>query len=262
MNVQDVLADLVAEQESLDDAIADFTEEQWQLDSPSERWSIADQIAHLAYFDATAALAIENAASFKASARQLFDCMGDDLALDQLTLGECRQMDGAGLLERWRSNRLQLASTATELADEDRVPWYGPSMGSKSFLTARLMEAWAHGQYVLETVGRTVQPTDRLAHIARLGFITRGWAYANRGIEVPDTEVHVSLTAPSGAIWNYGNPDAPESISGSALDFCRVTAQIRHVADTDLVATGAAAIDWMEKAQIFAGPPTDGPAAT
>ncbi len=46
-------------------------------------------------------------------------------------------------------------------------------MGAKSFLTARLMEAWAHGSEIAEAVGATRAPTDRLRHIAQLGYITR-----------------------------------------------------------------------------------------
>jgi uncharacterized protein (TIGR03084 family) len=133
-------------------------------------------------------------------------------------------------------------------------------MGAKSFLTARLMEAWAHGQDVVDAVGATRPPTDRLRHIANLGFITRGWTYANRGLEPPATDVRIELTSPSGDTWHFGAVDAPESIDGPAEDFCLVTTQRRHVDDTALVVTGAAARDWMEKAQLFAGPPTDGPA--
>ena len=58
-------------------------------------------------------------------------------------------------------------------------------MGAKSFLTARLMEVWAHGQDIVDTVGARRAPTDRLRHIAQLGFITRGWTYINRGLDVP-----------------------------------------------------------------------------
>ena len=46
-------------------------------------------------------------------------------------------------------------------------------MGAKSFLTARLMEAWAHGQDICDTVGVEREPTDRLRHIAQLGYIPR-----------------------------------------------------------------------------------------
>ncbi len=106
-------------------------------------------------------------------------------------------------------------------------------MGSKSFLTARLMEAWAHGQDIVDAVGATREPTDRLRHIAQLGFITRGWTYMNRGLDVPSTPVRVELTSPSGDTWSFG-PERRrhESIVGPALDFCLVTTQRRHVDDT------------------------------
>jgi uncharacterized protein (TIGR03084 family) len=73
--------------------------------------------------------------------------------------------------------------------------------------------------------------------------------------------VHVELTSPSGETWTFGPEDAVESIAGTAEDFCLVTTQRRHVDDTDLVVIGESARDWMEKAQLFAGPASDGPPA-
>ena len=134
-------------------------------------------------------------------------------------------------------------------------------MSGRSFLTARLMEVWAHGQDIVDTVGATRPSTDRLRHIAQLGFITRGWTYMNRGLDVPSTPVRVELTSPSGETWSFGPDDAAESIVGPAEDFCLVTTQRRHVDDTALVVTGPSARDWMEKAQLFAGPPSEGPAS-
>ena len=135
------------------------------------------------------------------------------------------------LLTAWRSGREELASAAATLANDTRIAWYGPSMGSKSFLTARLMEAWAHGQDVVDAVGATGEPTDRLRHIAQLGSITRGWTYVNRGLDVPSTPVRVELTSPSGETWAFGPDDAAESIVGTAEDFCLVTTQRHHVDD-------------------------------
>ena len=262
MNVQEVLADLVAEQEGLDIATADLSDEQWFTQTSSARWSAIDQIAHLAFFDDTAALAISDGERFGADAKELLSQFTSELAVDDATLGDYRRIGPVGTLERWRENRSRLATAAATLSDDDRVAWYGPSMGSKSFLTARLMETWAHGQDVLDAVGRTVAPTDRLSHIARLGFITRGWSYSNRGLEQPSADVRVSLQAPSGATWAFGDASVSESVSGPALDFCQVVAQRRHVDATSLVVEGEAARDWMLKAQIFAGPATDGPAAS
>ncbi len=134
-------------------------------------------------------------------------------------------------------------------------------MGAKSFLTARLMECWAHGQDVADALGLERSPSERLAHICRLGFITRRWSYVNRGEEMPDVAVRVELEAPGGATWTFGEDDAAETITGPAADFCLVVTQRRHLDDTNLVVDGDAAREWMSKAQIFAGPPTDGPPA-
>jgi len=62
-------------------------------------------------------------------------------------------------------------------------------------------------------------------------------------------------------VLRFGPDDAEQSIVGPALDFCLVTTQRRHVDDTELVVTGVAARDWMEKAQLFAGPPSTGPSS-
>ena len=92
-------------------------------------------------------------------------------------------------------------------------------MGSKSFLTARLMEVWAHGQDILDTLNIERASTDRLRHIAQLGFITRKWAYINRGLPPNENPIYVSLTARLVKIWEFGSPEDRNTITGSALDF-------------------------------------------
>ena len=260
MHVSDVLADLTAEQNALDLVVSELPDAAWALPTPSPGWTVADQIGHLMYFDGTAALAITDPEAFTATIGDLMAGMTDDAAGgSDPTLEAARAMDAGELLEAWRVNRLVLDAAASTLADDTRVVWYGPSMGAKSFLTARLMEVWAHGQDIIDTVGARREPTDRLQHIAQLGFITRGWTYLNRGEAVPDVPVRVELTAPSGATWSFGPPDAVESVVGPAEDFCLVVTQRRHVDDTALDVTGDAARDWMLKAQAFAGAATDGP---
>ena len=132
-------------------------------------------------------------------------------------------------------------------------------MSAKSFVTARLMECWAHGTDVVDAVGGRRPPTRRLAHIARLGFITRGWSYINRGEPVPEGEVRVELDGPDGDRWVFGPEDAVASVDGDAEQFCLVVTQRRNLDDTALIVDGSLADDWLQKAQAFAGPATDGP---
>jgi len=259
-----VRVDLVAEQDALDRIVADLDDEQWQTPTASERWTVADQIAHLTYFDETSSWAIADPDRFTASLDGLAEVFAPDApvdTMDRLTLGRFREMSPADLLAAWRSNRQLLADAAATLDDDDRVIWYGPSMGAKSFLTARLMECWAHGQHVIDAVGAEREATDRLRHIAQLGFITRKWTYLNRGDDLPASAVRVELTAPSDDVWTFGPDDAEQSVSGSAEDFCLVVTQCRHVDATNLTVIGDDARDWMTKAQAFAGGATDGPPA-
>ncbi len=265
VDVQGLAADLAAEQEALDAVVSALDEPQWQLPTPSPGWTIADQIGHLTYFDGAAALAIEDPAAFAGERDALFRAALDGTA-DELTLGPYRAMSATDLHEAWRANRRALARAASGLTDGDRVEWYGPSMSAKSFLTARIMEAWAHGQDIVDAarnagLDASREPTDRLRHIAQLGVITRGWSYVNRGMEPPAGEVRVELEAPSGDTWTWGPDGAADLVRGLAEDFCLVVTQRRHPHDTRLEVVGELARDWLVHAQAFAGPPTDGPVA-
>ena len=260
MDVSRVLDDLVAEQQALDRVVGDLTDERFATPTPSPRWTVTDQLGHLTYFDTSAALAIEDPAAFALHKAELMSSFADDLALDEATLGTFRERTPASQLLTWRAARRDLEAAARRLADDSRIEWYGPSMGSKSFLTARLMEVWAHGQDICDALGVERTPTDRIRHVAQLGVITRGWSYLVRGEQPPAGDVRVELTAPSGESWCWGPTDATARVVGPANDFCLVVTQRRHVADTELIVAGQPATDWMTKAQAFAGTPSTGPA--
>lgn len=261
--LRDLVVDLRAEQRSLEGVTEKLDDRQWDLPTASPRWTVTDQMGHLRYFDRAAALAVCEPQAFKAAAMALREAgaRGDE-SVDDLTLAGFRRLSPRERLDAWRDSRARLASALNGLEEGARVPWYGPSMGSKSFVTARLMEAWAHGHDVCEAVGARREPTDRLRHIAQLGYITRGWSYVNRGLQPPEGDVFVELGAPSGTVWTWGDPEAAagERVRGPALDFCLVVTQRSSLADTALEVSGKLAGEWMAIAQAFAGPPTDGPA--
>ena len=52
--------------------------------------------------------------------------------------------------------------------------------------------------------------------------------------------------------------DAPQRVTGPALDFCLLVTQRAHRADLALTAEGPDADRWLDIAQAFAGPPGDG----
>jgi uncharacterized protein (TIGR03084 family) len=129
-------------------------------------------------------------------------------------------------------------------------------MSLTSAVTARLMETWAHGQDVADSLGVSRPPTSRLRHVAELGVRTFGFSFAVRGLPVPEGAVHLALAGPSGETWEWGPPDARDRISGPAEDFCLVVTQRRQLGHTSLDVRGEAASAWMAVAQAFAGLPT------
>lgn len=260
MSVAAITEDLRAEQDALDAVVAPLDDDRWWTPTPSPGWTVADQIAHLTYFDGTATTAITDPERFGTETAELLEQVAATGAMDDATLAWSRDLAPDDLLSQWRRTRALLLEAAATLADDDRVAWYGPSMGARSFLTARLMEVWAHGQDVVDAVGGDRPPTDRLRHIAQLGVITRKWSYVNRGLEVPEGSVRVELLAPSGERWTWNDDATDGTIAGPAEDFCLVVTQRRHVDDTRLVVSAGPAREWMERAQAFAGGPTEGPA--
>ena len=243
---------LAAEHHSLDELVATLDEDDWSRATPAVGWSIRDQISHLWYFDQRAAMALRDADEFAADTERLIAAGGT-----AASVAPGRAMTGAQLLAEWRADRAALLSLARAVDPSTRIPWYGPSMGARSFITARLMETWAHGQDVVDALGATRRPTTRLRHVAHIGVRARPFSYLINGKDLPDVPVHVALTAPDGSIWEWDGP-ATDSVRGEALDFCLVVTQRRHLADTALQIEGAAATEWMSIAQAFAGEPGSG----
>lgn len=256
-DLDELRRDLIAEQASLDDVVAPLTAEQWSCSTASPGWSVFDQIAHLAYFDDRASIALSDPERFRHDLEEMIARMTNE-SLEEITLGPLRSLSSKDLVTLWRDHRRDLNSGAGALTDESRIAWYGPSMGAKSFLTARLMETWAHGVDVVDALGVTRESTDRLRHVAQLGFITRHWSYGVRGEAVPTGTVRLELTGPRGDAWRWGPDDAEDCVEGSAEEFCLVVTQRRHPSDTSLSA-GDLGTHWLLRAQAFAGGPSDGP---
>jgi uncharacterized protein (TIGR03084 family) len=243
-------ADLVAETAWLDEILGALPAAQWQLATPAPGWTIADQVSHLAYFDEATLLSIRDPDLFRRDAEALAG-RGSDFP-DQIA-AEYRHLRAAELLRWFRAARQALLDGYASIDPAARLPWYGLDMGLASSITARLMETWAHGQDIADTLGLERRPTGRLRHIAHLGIRSLPYSYAVNGLPRPDAAIRVELAAPDGGQWTWGPADAADRVSGTALDFCLVVTQRRHRTDTRLMITGPTAGQWIAIAQAFAG---------
>jgi len=253
----EVLRDLTAEHADLDAIVAGVDNSAWTLPTPSAGWSVADQIGHLAFFDARAREALADPVEFASATAAMRDDGGLEAWL-ATHLEAARSLARADLLEWWRTERSSLLALLAQADPKRRVPWYGPTMGMVSFASARLMETWAHGQDVADALGVTRLPTARLRHIAHVGVRALPWSFTVRDLAVPDDDVRVELRSPDREIWAWGPDDALNMVRGNALDFCLVVTQRRHRDDVRLEVFGPVAERWIGIAQAFAGPPGPG----
>ncbi len=251
--VASLLADLRAEHDALDARVVGLTDAAWDTPTPAEGWTVRDQISHLCFFDEQATLALEDAPAFAASAA---DVAAAATAGADVDLG--RSLVPARLLDRWRTARSRLLDAAADSPADVRVPWYALPMSLPSFITARLMETWAHGQDVADALGLDPVESDRLAHICHLGVAARTYAFQAHSLSDPGTALRVEARLPSGKTWQSGPPDAPNRVIGSALDLALVVTRRRHRADTGLSAAGEFSEAWLSVAQAYAGPPGSG----
>lgn len=247
-----IVDDLVAESDVLDALVATLPPEEWATVTPAPGWTVAHQIAHLLWTDRVALTSITDEPGFIAlveSAATNVDRFVDEAA------DELAATPPAELLANWRATRVALHSALREGPDGRKLMWFGPPMSAASMATARLMETWAHGLDVADALGASLPATNRLKSIAHLGVRTRDFAFSVHGLKPPGEPFRVVLTAPEGGQWVWGPEDAPQSVTGSALDFCYLVTQRRPRAELDVLADGPDAERWLGIAQAFAGPP-------
>jgi uncharacterized protein (TIGR03084 family) len=249
-----VLADLAGESAWLDAVLAGLDDAGWLRPTPAPGWTIAHQVAHLAWTDDQALCAATDPGTF---AIRLDRILAGAVTVDSAA-AEGAALPPPVLLRRWRAVRAQLAATLAEVPAGARLPWFGPPMSATSMATARLMETWAHGQDIADGLAVPHPATSRLRHIAYLAVRTRDFAFTVHGLTPPRDAFAVRLTAPDGTVWSWGPADAAQRVEGIALDLCLLATQRRHRSDTGLVATGPDADRWLGIAQAFAGPPGPG----
>jgi uncharacterized protein (TIGR03084 family) len=251
----DVYADLKTEGEVLDKIVASLDPAQWDLQTPAPGWTIKHQVAHLS---STARLA-----GISASDPDLFA---------KVTVGADKDFDGAvaalltpylsssptDLLARWRAERDEAVKALSVLPPAQMVPWVARQIPASALTCAGLMELFAHGQDIADTIGVPREYTDRIGHLTWFGTRNRDFGYLVRGLTPPEVEFRYEFTAPSGIRWEFGPADAENRITGPAVDFCMLITRRRNRADLAIQATGAEANRWVDIAQAYRGSPGPG----
>jgi uncharacterized protein (TIGR03084 family) len=215
-------------------------------------WTVLDHVTHLAAFDERQRLAAAAPAGFAAL---VADEVGDGRDVVELVRHELAEMEPEEALAWFEQIRPAMLAALRAVPAGTRIPWYGPSMGVASALTARLMETWAHGVDVADAFGVELVTASRLLHVATLAHRAMPFAFAAHGQAMPRSPIAFHVTLEDGRTVVLGDEAATDVVRGPVLDLCLAAVQRRHVDDLDLTTAGDAAASWLAVAQAFAGPP-------
>ncbi len=137
---REILSDLVAEQQSLDQFLQRIHERDWKTATPAKGWTIHDTVSHLASTETLAAKVIAKGPS----------------ALDGVDVSDIDAWTAEGVkigrgkryqevIEWWRNGRADVVDALSHMEAGNRIPWLYSSVSAKAFASLRLMETWAHG---------------------------------------------------------------------------------------------------------------------
>ena len=227
-----------------------------------KNWTIGDIMRHLHLWNIAADMSLNAPHKFMKFVTEAMEKIGEGASHITLQNEYFSGQTSLEIFEAWANYYPDMAKRFRSADPEKRVKWAGPDMSVKSCIIARQMEHWAHAQAIYDCLGVDRKNTDRVKNIAHIGVTTFSWSFRVRGETPPAPKPYVRLTAPSGKIWTWNNPQEDNRVDGLAEEFSQVVTQCRNIADTKLITTGPIAAEWMAHAQCFAGgaetPPAKG----
>lgn len=242
--MREILSDLVAEQQFLDQSLQRIPIKHWDRATPAGKWTVRDTISHLADFAEVAADAL-----VKGDRVKEWQTASDLDALRQRAVARGRQMRPQDVIEWWRGGRAKVIEPLSHMSEDDRVEWIQGTMSAKTFATFRLMETWAHGLDIYQALDIEVEDTARIRHVCWLGWKTLPYAFKEAGLDY--TPIRVEVIGPGYAKWVYGPDDTDDLIKGSASEWARIVVRRVSPKKVRLKVTGDTANRAIEVAQAY-----------
>jgi len=241
-----ILADLVAEQQGLDQSLQRAPDRDWKKKVGERGWTAQDTIAYLWWAERHIAGVLTD----EIVPKKTLDEHGTVENFEQAGVDNAKTKRPQEVIEQWRFARADVVDALSRLGENDRIQWLNGNVSAQTFATMRLADTWAHGLEILTALDKEIIDTPRIRHIAWLGWATLPNAFTKAGEEYSEV-VRVELVGPGYERWVFGPEDAEHIIRGQASDWCRVVVGFMDAAETEsLSATGELAEAALRNADI------------
>jgi uncharacterized protein (TIGR03084 family) len=230
--MREILSDLVAEEQALDQFLQRVPVREWKTWIPGQRWTIQDTVGYLALIEELGQSALE------APRRPALSSDGYDYeALRRIGADRGHTMRPQDVIEWWRHARASVVDALSRCEESDELIWFDEKLTARTFASFRLMDTWSHGLDIHAAMDSEAEDTPRLRHIAWLGWKTLPHAFSDAG-ETYNQPVRVEVIGSNYAKWVFGPSDTDQLIKGIAGDWCRVVTHRVDAEKTSLQAHG------------------------
>ena len=226
--MREILADLVAEQQGLDQSLQRAPDRDWKKKVGNRGWSVQDTIAYLWWAERHIARILTDGLVPKKALAEHDGVAG----FEQAGVENAKPKRPQEVIEQWRFARADVVDALSRLGERDRVKWLNGKVAAQTFATMRLADTWSHGLEILTALDKEIIDTPRLRHIAWLGWATLPHAFEKAGAAYPE-KVRVEMVGPGYSRWVFGPEDSENIIRGQASDWCRVVVGFVKAADTE-----------------------------
>ena len=218
-------------------------------------WTVADVVLHVAQSDELATASIEGRFA-ELSAERLRNAppAGEtvDDVVEAMVAAERGRQTPDELHDRWRAAAAALDDALEAVDPHARVPWVAGELSVRTMAVTRLAENWIHAGDVADAVGATLEPGDRLRHVARLAWRTLPYAFSRAGRTLSGS-VAFDLVGPTGEPWQFGLDESrATTITGPGVELCLVAARRLDPAATSLRGEGPDAAAVLELVRTYA----------
>jgi uncharacterized protein (TIGR03084 family) len=133
--MREILADLVAEQQALDQMLQRSPDRDWKRRTRSKGWTVHDTISHLAWSEDYAMHALQGD---RKRLREAAESGGVD-GFNEMGIKAGRGKRPQEVIEWWRFSRAAVVDSLSRRKPEERIPWY---VGDMSARTLPGLTAW------------------------------------------------------------------------------------------------------------------------